>query len=217
MFGEVALLNNSYRTATVISLNYCTCATLPKEDFFEMCKIFPESLNKLKRSMRAYQDPWKRFIKTMLLNVEYLSALCDTTIEELLSSLRDDFYEQGSRVFQSGDTCYGLMLICEGELDIIVKMEDGEELVLDTLYQGCNVGAFSMLADTPYVFYGVARTHLKVKFLFKLTVYELRKILVDLDDELAVFERYIESKGPPMCDFKFMFSKNYIPQAREKF
>ena len=37
MFGEIALLTNSGRTATVKSQNYCTMASLSKKVFFDLC------------------------------------------------------------------------------------------------------------------------------------------------------------------------------------
>ena len=40
-FGEVALLFNCLRTATVRANNYCTIAELSKENFDEMIMLFP--------------------------------------------------------------------------------------------------------------------------------------------------------------------------------
>ena len=106
----------------------------------------------------------------MIANVDYFENLTSTSIEEIIYSLRDDFYEKSSVVFKQGELVHGLMFICEGELDIIVKMHGEQDIVIDTLYQGCNVGAYSLLSDSTYTFYGRARTHLKVKFFFKFTL-----------------------------------------------
>ena len=62
LFGEIALLSNSKRSATVKTLNYCTCASLYTEEFQDMCLYDPEILNKLKVQVYKYDDPWKRFV-----------------------------------------------------------------------------------------------------------------------------------------------------------
>ena len=202
-----------------------------------MCNLFPEALNKLKMGMRTYDDPWKRFMKVrlicdrslqkMIMNVDYFENLTRSSIEEILYSLRDDFYEKNSIVFRQGEPVHGLMFLCEGELDIIVKMHGEQDIIIDTLYQGCNVGAYSLLSDSSYTFYGRARTHLKVKFFFKFTLQgkllakiqftEMRKVLVDVDNELRIYETYIQSKGNPICDFKFIFTGRNQPSVKEKF
>lgn len=73
IFGEVALLVNQLRTATVGTLNYCTCASLHKHHFIEMCSRFPETVNKMKLRLLRYQDRRKRFLKKLIKNVDYLS------------------------------------------------------------------------------------------------------------------------------------------------
>ena len=47
-FGEVALIANTKRTASVKSKNYCTLAALGEENFYEMCQYFPDIFFKMK-------------------------------------------------------------------------------------------------------------------------------------------------------------------------
>lgn len=49
LFGEVALIAECPRTATVQCLNYCTFAMLPVEGFKEVCKMFPEFQSKIRQ------------------------------------------------------------------------------------------------------------------------------------------------------------------------
>lgn len=43
-------------------------------------------------------------------------------------------------------------------------------------------------------------------------------MLIDLDDEIALFERYSEANGIPVCDYKFFFDENMQhPPLRERF
>jgi len=54
IFGEVALLVNQLRTASVRTLNYCTCSSLNKAHFIELCVRFPETVNKMKIRLLRY-------------------------------------------------------------------------------------------------------------------------------------------------------------------
>jgi CRP-like cAMP-binding protein len=48
MFGEVALIFRTKRTASVRSKDQCTVGALSEELFFEMCREFPEISEKMK-------------------------------------------------------------------------------------------------------------------------------------------------------------------------
>lgn len=71
LFGEVALLFNCKRTATVNSINYSIVAKLQRSKFEFICTEFPELIEKLKREFNNYNDPWRYFMKTILKSVSY--------------------------------------------------------------------------------------------------------------------------------------------------
>lgn len=48
MFGELAVIFNSKRTASVRSKNFSTCSSLEKSDFDEIVKSYPNILPKFK-------------------------------------------------------------------------------------------------------------------------------------------------------------------------
>jgi len=47
-FGEISMLYQCNRSATVISINYCTCAKINKQNYNELLQIYP-SLNDIVR------------------------------------------------------------------------------------------------------------------------------------------------------------------------
>ena len=55
-FGEVALLYNTLRTATVRAKNYITVAALDRPNFDELIMNFPETVPKFKEVMNCYDD-----------------------------------------------------------------------------------------------------------------------------------------------------------------
>ena len=66
-------------------------------------------------------------------------------------------------------------------------MDNGEEVVIDTLYQGCHFGQYALLCEGQYNLFGRARSNLVVYLLKHDTLSEYRRVLVDLDNELAHF------------------------------
>lgn len=198
LFGELALIANNKRTATIKTLNYCNCALLSREDFQDFCIFFPEVLNRLKKRISTYNDRLRTFQKQMLRNVDFFERLPEETINELSLTLREQFYEKNALAFESGSQVEHIIFILHGELDLIVKMDNGEEVVIDTLFQGCNVGGYSAICESSYTFYARARSNISAYTLSRDSIEEFRKVLVDLDDELALFERYSEANGLPV-------------------
>lgn len=88
LFGEVALIANCKRTATIKSLNYCTCASLTATYFKEMCRLYPEAFSKLKEKMRQYNDKWKEFLIKLVQGVSYFKGLTRIAEEELIYSMK---------------------------------------------------------------------------------------------------------------------------------
>lgn len=72
LFGEVALLFGTKRTATVKSKDQCTVGALSEENFNEMLNYFPEVENMLKMGARQYVDGWKMYQIRAMEKVDYL-------------------------------------------------------------------------------------------------------------------------------------------------
>ena len=52
-FGEIALLRDTYRTASVRSVTACSCFKLQKQDFNGILRVFPEFESKIKESVAS--------------------------------------------------------------------------------------------------------------------------------------------------------------------
>ena len=62
IFGEVALIQNCKRTATVKTNNFSLVASLNKKDFKDLSYQFKGFVPKLKQKMKSYDDNLKRFL-----------------------------------------------------------------------------------------------------------------------------------------------------------
>lgn len=61
-FGEIALIYNCHRSATVIASNYTTLAKLTPDNFKDITSKSPAYLHHLKDQLYLYDDPVKLFL-----------------------------------------------------------------------------------------------------------------------------------------------------------
>lgn len=70
-FGEISMLYQTARSATVISHHYLTCAKVSRHNYEELLLEFP-SLNELaKQAIIAYDDPLKVFMEMSLNQMDF--------------------------------------------------------------------------------------------------------------------------------------------------
>ncbi len=75
MFGEVSLLYNTKRTASIRSKGQCTVGALNDEQFTELIQNYPEIEQRMQYQARQYDDHWKLFQITSISQVDYLHHL----------------------------------------------------------------------------------------------------------------------------------------------
>ena len=205
MFGEIALISNCKRTATVRTLNYCTWATLTQQKVTELIRKFPEVLSKLKARRSEYNDWWKMFLRKLITSVDYFKRCKPNTIEELVYSLRQEYVEANKVLFKTGDSMEKIRFISHGTVQIIIRWDDGQEILIDNLRQGCSLGLYSILEPSPITFQIKAKTHLTLQCLDYDTLEQFRKNFPELDREITNYESYIDMFGPPICDYSIPY------------
>lgn len=73
-FGEIALLTDTERSATIKSTNYCTLAGISRETFHDMCDRFNEIYFQLRQKALKYSDPWKQFRLKLLKQIDFFES-----------------------------------------------------------------------------------------------------------------------------------------------
>lgn len=219
-FGEVALLKDCARTATVMSKGYSTCASLQKDKFEKLMSRY----SFLRRSMEQnistnYQDKWRKFIKRALRNIEFLTlSIPEEIIEEISYKLELKSIAKGEYLFKVGDPCKVIYIICKGRLELLISNNrHSTESFLDTLYAGCSVGSYSALNTEDYTLSGKALTDCTVLKLDFMVLDQMRAEFDELDDNLSEYEEYIEENGLPYCDYKLHRGKSLDISPLEKF
>lgn len=79
-FGEIALLMDSYRTASVVSVNYCTLGELKLENLHSLTVNFPIFRSILFNQISLYDDSVHLFKISALKNIEYLKEARPETL-----------------------------------------------------------------------------------------------------------------------------------------
>lgn len=217
-FGEVAILKNCKRTATVKSKNYSTLTSLHKDHLISLLKRYPDLESKMNAYIYStYKDKLKKFVKKSLLNIDYLSSkISDEIIEEISYKLETVNLNADTYLFQSGKACKEIYIILRGEVDVLIK-NSKKESYLDTLYIGWSTGSYSILTGEDYCFSVKSRTEWKVLMLSHEVLEELREKYDELNFKISEFEGYIEKDGIPYWDYKFFRASQINMNPYKKF
>ena len=124
LFGEIALVYNTVRTSTVLSIGYSIVAQLLKRDFERLVNLFPQLLLKLREHAYSYTDPWKDFIQETLLTIPFITNFPDYSINELPYLMEFRKLEKGTYLFKPGDKCLELYLVAEGLVEVAVTLNE---------------------------------------------------------------------------------------------
>lgn len=95
-FGEIALVYDSVRSATVTCSNYCTLGKIHLRTLYEVCAKYPFFRKALINAIQLYDDHSKVFLNSVLRDVPYLANCSEDTISALTLSMKQDFLEPGA-------------------------------------------------------------------------------------------------------------------------
>eukprot|EP00347_Sterkiella_histriomuscorum_P001244 403372776 len=205
-FGEIALITQQRRSATVVTKNYTTIGYITQESFTEMCYLYPDVFLKIKTNMQQYQDRYKVWQKVQLRKIDFLSQLSFETLEEL-SYLLNQEYQTGQTIFKTGTICDRFLILVEGEIDIFVQYRN-VETTLDTLgITGSIVGSKSMLNKQKISFNVRANGDVTLLSISTENLELLKQNINDLDESIQKALDDIEKQGMPLLDYQKEYKK----------
>jgi CRP-like cAMP-binding protein len=74
-FGEISMLYACNRSATVIALNYCTCARLNRQSYIELVQQYQGLNETMREYVQMYSDPVKIFLEISLNQIDFFKDL----------------------------------------------------------------------------------------------------------------------------------------------
>ena len=141
-FGEIALIHKCRRSATVISSNYNTLATLISPRFKEIVSEYPEYETHLRQHIITeygdQKDPKITFFKRMIKRVNYLKNIDTEILFDIMFSLKTKSFEPDTIVIAEEEVANSLYFIESGCLEVFTQFEE-DEFVLERLYAGSSL------------------------------------------------------------------------------
>lgn len=135
-FGEVSLIYDCPRSATVESSDYNTFARLAKPRFRQVAAEYPEWEAHLRENaIQNYRDKKIQFILRMFRRVEYLANFDDAVLFDLMFSLAPESCETGAKILDPSMKSNTLYFVEDGIVEVVTRFE-GSQFVLDQLHKG---------------------------------------------------------------------------------
>ena len=101
-FGEIGLLTNLRRTASIFALKNTLTGFIPKDDFNCLMRENKNLRINLVENLSNYNDNLIKFFRTMVKNVNLFRKLSDDSIRAIVFLLRDSKASKGNLVLRLG-------------------------------------------------------------------------------------------------------------------
>lgn len=144
-FGEISMIHDSVRTATVTCSNYCTLGKIKLNTLYELASNYPFFRQAMMKHIMLYQDQVKIFIESTLRDIPYLKNCSEETISAITRSMKQDFMETGANYYTVGEPQECFSIIQEGVIHLTTVMDNGTPVILEKLTRGAILGARTFL------------------------------------------------------------------------
>ena len=110
-FGEISLIHDSHRSASVTAQNYSILGKLTLPTLYNVLKNFPHFRKALLKETYLYNDALRIFTIKALSQIEYMKAAQYETISNLAFKMKTEVLESGSLIFKPGDESDCLFIV----------------------------------------------------------------------------------------------------------
>eukprot|EP00347_Sterkiella_histriomuscorum_P000014 403377514 len=195
-FGEVGLIYNCRRTASVVAGNYCTLGQMSGQNFKLITMKYPQLLQEMKEQIYAYDDDVKVFMETNLKKIDYMKKLDHDIFHEILFNFQQETFERDTILSVEKEKVKKMFIIKNGIVEITVKV-DGVQLQIERLYRGSilNHRAF-LVGDVSDIKASCTQT----QTLFFLTYDQFQKLCMknaNLEQEIKAIRDSVKGKENP--------------------
>jgi len=158
-FGEMSLITNFPRSATVIAETDLDVLVVPRRQVSELCVADPNILKTLLRFCRG------RMVATLMAVSPLFQPLSPEVRKDLLRYFKVREYPAGAEVVAEGQESPGLGIVMAGSLRVEAKGRGGGASVLAKLGPGDVFGEMSLLGKRPAMASIVTETRVWLLFL----------------------------------------------------
>lgn len=140
-FGELGIIYNTKRTATVKTSVYSNLAQIDKADFKKLLKDFPGVNESFKLQISRYRDPYRCFLKNGLNRIAYLRNLPEPLQDALIYSMETRSYDMNAVIIEEGEDAK-IMLVVDGSISVAFKVKSSCSLFRITEEEVFTNGSF---------------------------------------------------------------------------
>jgi cytochrome P450/CRP-like cAMP-binding protein len=140
-FGEIGLLQDVPRTASVKAETPVEAIVLDKETFIELVTATDMTSEEIAGVMR------QRIVSTAL--AASLPKLSLAHVSEISPKSEILMFAAGEKIIQQGDAADKFYILVRGEVEVINEHPDGREIYLNTLHQGDYFGEIGLIQNRP--------------------------------------------------------------------
>jgi cAMP-dependent protein kinase regulator len=135
-FGEIGILYNCERTCTIRSVTYNILARISKPKLRQIMSDYPEMVALLIKNTYTYKDSFKSFFMHRLKNIDYLCECSPSVLHTLFYKFKRFEIEQNEILLKEGDPVVSVVVLLNGELEVIFVDNEGNEIVLQKMSSG---------------------------------------------------------------------------------
>ena len=137
-FGEMALLGGGVRAATVKASH---------DGPVSVVALNEESFNSLINDSRSLREELMSLVerRNIYRQLQAISSLDENALASILQEIKPVFYSEGQTILKQGDVGDTFYLLLEGQVDIFVKDEQGDEVLVNQLLRGSYFGEMALM------------------------------------------------------------------------
>eukprot|EP01047_Picozoa_sp_COSAG01_P050410 COSAG01_NODE_5097_length_4490_cov_17.038488_1_plen_390_part_00 len=144
-FGELSLVNNEPRRATVLAVGVTTCLVLRRDHFHMLKDRFEAVIQQYSAEYNSRSEKLREY-KAFLRGTEYFRGLSERALLRLAAQVKQVQYEDGEHVIVEGDEDGHEMFIVETGTAIVSIAEYGQVKICE---RGDAFGELALVTDAP--------------------------------------------------------------------
>jgi ABC-type lipoprotein export system ATPase subunit/CRP-like cAMP-binding protein len=139
-FGEMALLGGGVRAATVKASH---------EGPVSVVALDEKAFNSLLDDSRALREELMSLVqrRDTYNHLQVISALDENALGAILKEKKPVTYNEGHEIIKQGDVGETFYLLLDGQVDILVKGEHGDEVLVNQLSRGSYFGEMALMGN----------------------------------------------------------------------
>jgi len=178
VFGEMALISQAPRTATVTAMEDCDLLELSRESLVHQA----DKLASVTQALKIFTHD--RFLANLTATSPIFKPFPRTIRTEIIKRFKDFPAEAGEEIIAEGEAGEGLFLILKGAIEVS-KLDGRKKVSLAQLKEGDVFGEIALIADSPTTATCTAITEAELLFLPKRDFNSLMARHPELKNELS--------------------------------